>query len=464
MSTTALFAVLWLTACGGPDAPPARPAPAPQPRTPRPARPEPPAPARAARPTPADGAPDVIFVVLDTVRADHLSLCGYARPTSPHLARLARAPKASSTCDAYAPGTWTAPSHASYFTGLTVPEHGLMDPGTPLSSVHATLAEQLAGRGYETLLVSANPNLGDDLGLGRGFAHRRVAKGIEVFRGKELRRQVEQGLAEVAPGRPLFLFVNVIDAHDPYPAIPAGVDWAPSRPALSFDKHDADRDGPYYDYVGGKLTGPERDTFLAAVRDGYDYGVHLADQQLGAVIAALREAGRLDRPHRIVVTSDHGEFLGEHQLLRHGCYAWEGMSRVPLVFFDSAAEAPLALPTPLSALVAWHLALDGHLPTDAPSVASYSRVRRHDPRGCANMVALWPEEDVKWAWKDEAFLSIDLAADPAEERPVAVSKDGVEAGALAPMVRAFRASVKAQVGQDADPAVLERLRKLGYVE
>src|SRR5438093_3811689 len=70
-----------------------------------------------------DRKPTIVFVVLDTVRADHTSLCGYGRPTTPTLQRLAKQ-GASYTCDAYAPGDWTLPTHASFFTGVDVVEHG----------------------------------------------------------------------------------------------------------------------------------------------------------------------------------------------------------------------------------------------------------------------------------------------------------------------------------------------------
>ena len=67
--------------------------------------------------------PNIVMIVLDTIRSDHLSICGYERPTTPVLEDLVRQAQAA-TCDAYAPGTWTLPSHASFFTGLSVPDHG----------------------------------------------------------------------------------------------------------------------------------------------------------------------------------------------------------------------------------------------------------------------------------------------------------------------------------------------------
>jgi arylsulfatase A-like enzyme len=125
-------------------------------------------------------APSVVFIVLNNVRADHLSLCGYERPTSPFLESLAK--ETAFTCAAQAPGSWTLPSHASYFTGLQVLEHGAhslksgerVSSNTstlarPLALEHSTLAEKMRDQGYQTLMVSANPVLGDATGLSRGF-------------------------------------------------------------------------------------------------------------------------------------------------------------------------------------------------------------------------------------------------------------------------------------------------------
>jgi len=126
---------------------------------------EPPEPPQASA-----SAPTIVLAVLDTVRADHTSLCGYARQTTPYLEQLAKR-GAVHTCRAYSPGDWSLPSHASYYTGVSVARHGAHyargeedDKAKRVRSLYVyplrgdipTLAEQMQERGYQTVLVSDN--------------------------------------------------------------------------------------------------------------------------------------------------------------------------------------------------------------------------------------------------------------------------------------------------------------------
>ena len=121
-----------------------------------------------ARPLPAKAAANVLLVVLDTVGADHLSLHGYARPTSPTLEELAS--RAIRFDRAQAPSSWTLPSHASMFTGMW-PHELSVGWLTPLDRASPTLAEYLGTRGYATAGFVANLSYcATDSGLGRGFA------------------------------------------------------------------------------------------------------------------------------------------------------------------------------------------------------------------------------------------------------------------------------------------------------
>ena len=125
-------------------------------------------------------APTRILVILDTVRWDYTSLCGFDKPTTPTLDLLASLPNAQYTCRAYTPGAWTLPTHASFFTGLPVLEHGAhFVPGhlleTPKLAARGlpehipTLAETLRDQGYQTVAISGNPVVGPESGLDRGF-------------------------------------------------------------------------------------------------------------------------------------------------------------------------------------------------------------------------------------------------------------------------------------------------------
>lgn len=112
--------------------------------------------------------PTVMLIVLDTFRADWPSVCGGPVPT-PNLEALASREEGHFSCSAVTPGAWTLPSHASYFTGKGVLEHGahsargaggsFWPPAFPLDGQHRTLAEEYAAQGYQTVSVSGNPLL-----------------------------------------------------------------------------------------------------------------------------------------------------------------------------------------------------------------------------------------------------------------------------------------------------------------
>jgi arylsulfatase A-like enzyme len=261
--------------------------------------------------------PAVIFVVLDTVRADHLSLCGYERPTSPQLERLVARPGASSSCRTYAPGDWTLPSHASFFTGIDASRHGarIASDGpvlahinvAPLASSYSTLAEQLKERGYQTLAVSGNPVLSEDSGLLQGFDHSHAPEVFGELRGRPLVNRVQELLAsEVeADAGPLFLFVNIADAHGPWQPVPESLGWIPQQPGLLIDL--TRKRSTYRRLLQGDLSDDEFATARGRYLNAYDFGVYRADRTLGMLLRVLEADGWLDGRYRLVITSDHGE-------------------------------------------------------------------------------------------------------------------------------------------------------------
>ena len=416
------------------------------------------APPPARRPAP-EGRPDpgaetIVFVVLDNVRADRLSLCGHDRPTSPRLQALVRG-GAAHTCRAFAPGSWTLPSHASFFTGVDVPTHGahsLPQGGEALGrstseSVRAldgalpTLAEQLAGRGYQTLLVSGNPVLSPESGLTRGFDRVRVAEKFNTLHGRALGRAVKEVLADADPNRPLFLFVNIADAHQPWRRVPARVSWLPRR--ASFRLHASKPGGFWQSWYRGGLDTTEKVETLGHLQDVYDYGIHRADRTLGRVLTRVRQSG-WDAPGlRTVVTADHGEFLGEHGLLDHGHYLEDENQRVLLLVDGEGVEA---LPEgPVSATQAFHLARDGALAPDGVPVeaTTYPHRQREVWSGGA---AYGQSSVARWSDTGRELWTDGQAAPPA----------------LSGLVE--RAQRSGSRGGGASAEVLEMLRAAGYVE
>ena len=418
--------------------------------------------------------PTLVLIVLDTVRADHLSACGYERPTSPTLEALVQ-DGAAMHCQTYAPGSWTFPSHASLFSGLEVPEHGAHFVGDqallralaiqPLDGEIPLLAEDLQAQGYQTRGVSGNPVLAEASGLGRGFEDWRVAPGFGPWNGDGLVEQVTDSLRMADLDRPLFLFVNIADAHDPwYPA--EEVDWVPSYPGTLayFEVDDAGQvlpDGPWQRYVQGRMPEPEAQELRQEVTDRYDRALAQSDATLAAVLQTLRDHNWDGAGYRVVITSDHGEFLGEHGILRHGRYLYEENNRVPLLVWDSAGS-PTLPSGPLSMLAARELIL-GQAPAERPvrAVAFPDPLWTEQSGGALGTelsVAVW-EGQSKEHWIAGQSMQVDLAQDPLELAPT--SSEPSEQ--VTERVQAAKTSAARQTGE-MDPALQDALRAAGYLD
>jgi len=199
---------------------------------------------RLSKPSP--GAPNVLLIVLDTVRARSLSVYGYERQTSPHLAELAK--RGARFDQARTAAAWTLPSHASMFTGRWAYELSTrLD--RPLDGAHPTLAEYLKAHGYDTAGFAANTIFCTTwFGLDRGFLHYEdvAITPVEILRSSHLGRSLTKKLfpstscrdrpngyfnrkdaatinhdflawlSRRPKGRPFFAFLNYYDAHDPY--------------------------------------------------------------------------------------------------------------------------------------------------------------------------------------------------------------------------------------------------------
>lgn len=288
---------------------------------------------RAAVP-PADGLPNVVLVVADTLRTDRVGVYGYAtRPTTPFLDRFAAT--ADVYRNAYATSSWTLPSMASMFTGLAPEEHGVHVLGHLLPRHTPTLAEELRALGYHTTGISANPILQAEHGFGRGFERfvqlTRLSNPFapptlfwadplslgaawrpERFRwwspkprAARVTDEALRALGERPPGRPAFVFVLYFDPHSPYnaPDSPGTRDWRFDPGETRFD--------PWSSFM-------------------YDREVRTLDGELSRFLEGVDEELGRERT-LVVVTSDHGEELGEEGRYGHGTNLGEALVRVPLV-------------------------------------------------------------------------------------------------------------------------------------
>lgn len=435
----------------------------------------------------------VFLLILDTVRADHLSVYGYGRETTPALARhLARRPDALRYELAFSNGTWTVPSHASVFTGLLPSEHKAdfgQGPAGALSVVaQRTLAEELRERGWATACVYANFWLSRVAGMERGFDYYRHASqtsALPLF-GEHLRELLAPSLfaerviggpladdvqrilfdaLRRSAGRPTLVIANYTDAHAPYvPERPFRGTFGPWRP-FEAPRHLA------IDLPAGEI---ER------LRARYDEEILALDHALGELFDGLAARGILDRSW-IFVTSDHGEAFGEHGLTEHGTGVYNEITRVPLIVFPPQGTELVDHGTPLSLVdvtttIAAIAGLDSFgngrdlrsAPSDEPATileffGDPSKAAQHGAQSAepAQVVVRGHHKLIRTRAGLELY---DLAKDPGERQNLAAVEieRAHELEALLPTWE-LRLLEQQDWAEHLSPADLLRLRDLGYL-
>ena len=275
--------------------------------------------------------PDIVLVILDTVRSDFTGPGGREGLTR-HLDQLADQGTAFSNAWATAP--WTLPSHASIFTGMLSSAHGCHINSWHLSEEHPTLAGMLSEAGYETCAFFSNPWLSDRLtGVLRGFQSRWEfplggPHGMTIGRGDQggpsINAGISQWLKRRDADRPFFLFVNYLEAHLPYDPPPG------YREAHLPDLSEDDLVSIAWAAEFNAGLHPSESVDWERVRGLYGGDVHTADALLGDLVSMLKEEGLYDECV-LIVTSDHGENLGDHGLIEHQFSVHETLLSVPLV-------------------------------------------------------------------------------------------------------------------------------------
>ena len=345
------------------------------------------------------GDPNVLLVVLDSVRARNTSIHGHGNDTTPFLRTLAE--RATVFEQARAPGTWSLPSHASLFTGLHVAEHGMASP-TDVLAPGRTMFDDLRAAGYETGVFSENPFLTvSEAGLADAFdtvegprnlaftgaldptefvqregqgqfaaylraclSHERplrsLGNGILVKLAWDYPRLVPDRFSpstaaavyvdrfldwEASRNGPWAACLNLMDAHLPYQPTPEHDRWGgDDLRALQ-----ASMDDQVWDFVGGRRAWWQREA-LAALYDGT---IHEMDAQLRRLVRTLDRRDALDDT-LLVVTSDHGECFGERSFVQpqrlagHGPGIDETLLHVPLVVRYPGQESGERISRPAS--------------------------------------------------------------------------------------------------------------------
>ena len=330
--------------------------------------------------------PDVLFIILDTLRRDHLSMYGYERETTPALDAFAE--DATRFDRAISPAQWTVPAHGSLFTGQYPGKHGLTQANKCLSGAYPTLAELMQVADYHTVAFCNNPMLGIlETGMRAGFdnffnytgatPHRPVDMQRSAIRRKlatytrkvgrrltghfaqmdfifrmsmnplfvplwskamnfkgntprsiddiiDFREQYYAGGAE----KPLFMFVNLMGAHMPY------------HPPDSYLPAELQRDKQAYRFMAhhnadgtGWLspTDPPLEDWQQRTLHGfYDAEIRHQDDHLSRLFKHLQDSGRLDNT-LVVIAADHGEGHGDHHFMGHSFVVYQELVHVPLM-------------------------------------------------------------------------------------------------------------------------------------
>jgi arylsulfatase A-like enzyme len=354
----------------------------------------------------AVGSPNVLLLVLDTVRAKSLSLYGYGRETSPRLERLAKSGVTFAQARSTAP--WTLPSHAGMFTGRFPGElfhyhEQKLDASVP------TLAGYLGRNGYATGGFVANTfYCNSGFGLSNGFDHYEDFDEISHVSPTEILRNAEVGRRLIAligdemdprkdgrkdadrinadflkwlptrGDRPFFAFLNYLDAHAPY-IPPAGADNHFGLRPTSPDEVESLTRWQKKEYIPDD----PRETELA--RDAYDDCIAYLDGALGRLFDELGRRGLAENT-LIIVVADHGEEIGEHRLVGHGRSLYRDELHVPfLVVKPGKVPSGRVVPEPVSlrdlpATVVDLLGLAGDSPFPGRSLAPLWTTPAGSPR------------------------------------------------------------------------------------
>jgi arylsulfatase A-like enzyme len=502
------------------------------------------------------GRPNIIVILIDTLRADHLSSYGYARPTSPCIDRIAE--RGVLYDHAISPAAWTPPAHASLFTGTYPSRHGVDRSHLVLNPELTPLPEALRRHGYRTFGISSNYWLSRETRFDRGFdvfvhgwqlvqtrganirlqrQHQKHALGLDAFNGTtnspgprygyanavnrlyqrvtrklgrsfhaydngawRVNHQVRRWAADWKRAeQPFFAFLHYMDPHIPYEA--PGSFYARHLPdGIDPDRARTVNQDPWR-YLTGRTEMNGED--FAILRGLYDGEISYVDYRVGQLYNWLEEAGLL-RNTLLIITSDHGENLGEHHLMDHAYCLYDTLLHVPLIIRFPSSEylrggritAPVQtldlLPTILT-LAGVHdedlwdqvqgqtlfpadvrgrngrLIISEYLEPQPPLQVLRNRYAGFDGAQYDRILRAVRASNYKYIWASDGGDELyDLATDPAEEHNLIATETG--------KASQLRASLEAWVGSFAHPALdheaieveldsltIKRLEDLGYL-
>ncbi|MBI2893158.1 MAG: sulfatase [Deltaproteobacteria bacterium] len=435
--------------------------------------------------------PNVVLIVVDTLRADHVGAYGYRGGTTPRLDSFAR--DAVVFQNAFAQASWTRPSFASILTGRYPSSHRTIYKPDSLPDEVTTLAEALSSQGYSTAGFVTNFNVAPYFDFGQGFdeyhylepelvlwandtqsrlslysiarlvSERFLSKRLEVdnyYRDAAFVTRELLGWLDRRPRGPFFLFAGYMDPHDPY------------------FRH------PYDGTAVARVATPKPPSSRASeLRELYDGEIRYWDHSFGTLIAGLKRRGLYENT-LIVVTSDHGEEFAEHGGFWHGTTLYDEQVRVPLVARFPGGDASgtteagwvrhvdvaptvlrLAGTSAPEGMQGGDLFEQGRQPVFAEEDHEGNRltsIRVPGTNGSDLKLIVANESNPRGLPATELF---DVARDPGERTNLADRRDGDLATTRRAMADAARTAVTGAVraqSNELDDAARERLRSLGY--
>ncbi len=304
---------------------------------------------------PRAGVQNVIVILADTLRRDHLDAYGHTRETAPALARMAR--EGTLFRDAISQASWTKVSVPSLMLSLYPSSHGVRNFADRLPDEASTLAEAFRDAGFSSLALSSNFFVGKLTHLEQGFEELHEAASLEssvsndAESSKTAREQVDRLLPWLDAHRdaPFFAYLHVTDPHSPYrPLRPYDTRFASAEDGARHEREHAELRKhiahPLMRAFGMPLAselaaaGIDAGAYLETDRDWYDASIRAMDAELARVFERLRELGLAENT-LVVFTSDHGEEFLEHGASFHGRSVYGEVTRIPLLLWGAGVPA-----------------------------------------------------------------------------------------------------------------------------
>ena len=286
--------------------------------------------------------PNILILLMDTLRADRLGCYGYGKATSPVVDGLAERGTLFTRC--YAPSDYTQASTASLFTGRYPLAHGYVNSDYVLEDANLTMAEIFRDAGYNTAAFIANGLAGRKYRMDQGFEEHFEQNRASAF---ELAEAATEFIGRQSPdGRPFLAYLHFLDVHDPHRIPPADFGRLADPAAFVFDMQDTLLLESMVMRAWWSTLQKWRDEgespeqvarYFEDYSDLYDSSIAYWDEAVGTILESLARNG-LDRNTVVVVTSDHGEQLLEHGFFGHANSGYDVGLHVPLVVFDPAGD------------------------------------------------------------------------------------------------------------------------------